>query len=169
MGEYRVERVGQLIREKIGSLIVEGRIKDPRVDTFLTVTRVKVSRDFSYANVYVSSFKTPQGLARGVAGLQSAAGFIQAQIANQIRLRQTPHLRFFEDLGIREGFELIKKIEKISVHGEADSRKTDNSENSANDSPRPEVPPRSGFCGPPVRGMDPPPANQGKPSGHEDR
>jgi ribosome-binding factor A len=142
MGEYRLERVGRLIQEKIGSLIVEGRIKDPRVDTFLTITRVRVSRDLSYANVYVSSFKTPQGLAKGVAGLQSAAGFIQSQIANQVRLRQTPHLRFFEDSGIREGFELIKKIEKISSSGGEDFRETDNSKD---------------------------PADQGIPPGHEDR
>jgi len=114
MAEYRLERIGHLIQEKIGALIVEGRIKDPRVDTFLSITRVSVSRDLSYANVYVSSFKTPEGLAKGVAGLQSAAGFIQSQLSGQMRLRQTPRLRFFEDSGIREGFDLIKKIESLS-------------------------------------------------------
>jgi ribosome-binding factor A len=120
MSEYRLERVGRLIQEKIGSLIVEGRLKDPRVDVFLSITRVNVSRDLSYADVYVSSFKTPEGLAKGVAGLQSAAGFIQAQISSQIRLRQTPRLRFIEDSGIREGFDLIKKIEGLT-HTEGSS------------------------------------------------
>jgi ribosome-binding factor A len=118
MGEYRLERVGRLIQEKLGSLIVEGRIKDPRVDVFLSVTRVRVSRDLTYADIYVSSFKTPEGLARGVAGLQSAAGFIQSCLAKEIRLRQTPRLRFFEDSGVREGFDLIKKIEDLSRHEE---------------------------------------------------
>jgi ribosome-binding factor A len=132
MGEYRLERIGHLIQEKIGALIVEGRIKDPRVDTFLSVTRVNVSRDLTYANVYVSSFKTPEGLAKGVAGLQSAAGFIQAQLSGQMRLRQTPHLRFFEDAGIREGFDLIKKIESLTSQaspvspGEEDTSDHDN-------------------------------------------
>jgi ribosome-binding factor A len=124
MGEYRLERIGRLIQEKIGSLIIEGRIKDPRVDTFLSITRVRVSRDLSYADVYVSSFKTPQGLAKGVAGLQNAAGFIQSQVAKEVRLRQTPHLRFFEDSGIREGFDLIKKIEDLSRHEEAGGTET---------------------------------------------
>jgi ribosome-binding factor A len=114
MSEYRLERVGRLIQEKIGALIVEGRIKDPRVDTFLSITRVSVSRDLTYADVHVSSFKSPEGLARGVAGLQSAAGFIQSQLAREVRLRQTPRLRFLEDAGIREGFDLIKKIEGLS-------------------------------------------------------
>jgi ribosome-binding factor A len=133
MAEYRTERVGRLIQEKIGALIVEGKIKDPRVNPFLSITRVRVSRDFSYADVYVSSFKTAPSvvektgggeslvsggnLSRGVAGLQSAAGFIQVRLAEQMRIRQTPHLRFHEDPGIGEGFELVKKIEELNGNG----------------------------------------------------
>ncbi|MDR2101201.1 MAG: 30S ribosome-binding factor RbfA [Treponema sp.] len=134
MAEYRTERVGRLIQEKIGALIVEGKIKDPRINPFLSVTRVKVSRDFSYADVYVAGFKADPGaikkngggegiisggnLSRGIEGLRSAAGFIQAQIAGQMRIRQTPRLRFHEDPGIGEGFEIIKKIEGLSGGGE---------------------------------------------------
>jgi ribosome-binding factor A len=114
MGEFRTERVGRLIQEKIGAFIVEGRIKDPRVNPFLSITRVSVSRDFSWAEVYVSTFKSEANLARGVEGLQSAAGFIQAQLASVMRLRQTPRLRFHEDLSLKEGFELVKKIEDLN-------------------------------------------------------
>jgi len=53
-GSLRIERVGRLIQEKLGALIVEGKIKDPRVDAFLSVTRVEVSRDFTFADVYIS-------------------------------------------------------------------------------------------------------------------
>jgi ribosome-binding factor A len=49
----------------------------------------------------------------GVEGLQSAAGFIQSQLAKMMRIRQTPRLRFHEDQGIREGFELVQKIEGL--------------------------------------------------------
>ena len=114
MGEFRTERVGNLIREKIGVLILEGKIKDPRVNSFLSVTRVEVSRDFSWAEVYISTFKPEGSLKKGVAGLQSAAGFIQSKLAKEIRLRQIPHLRFHEDSGLREGFEMVKKIEGLS-------------------------------------------------------
>jgi ribosome-binding factor A len=111
--EHRSERIGSLIQEKIGELIVSGKIKDPRVDSFLSVTRVEVSRDIAYADVFISSYKTESGLTKGVEGLQSAAGFIQAQLARSIHTRSTPHLRFHEDLGVREGFDLVKKIEKL--------------------------------------------------------
>jgi ribosome-binding factor A len=122
MAEHRTERVGNLIREKIGELVVSGKIKDPRVDTFLSITRVDVSRDLAYADVYVSSFKTEAGLVKGVAGLQSAAGYIQAQLARLMRIRQTPRLRFHADLGVREGFEMIQKIEKLVGNGDQQDR-----------------------------------------------
>ena len=121
MGDFRTERVGRLIQEKIGALIVEGKIKDPRVNPFLSVTRVQVSRDFSWAEVYISTFKTEANLSQGVLGLQSAAGFIQSQLAREIRIRQTPRLRFHEDASIREGFAMIKKIEELTAEGSDNS------------------------------------------------
>jgi len=114
MGEFRTERVGQLIQEKVASLIIEGRIKDPRVNTFLSITRVQVSRDFSWADVYVSTFRPETNLVRGIEGLQSAAGFIQSQLAKEMRIRQTPRLRFHEDLSIRDGFEMVEKLRDLT-------------------------------------------------------
>jgi ribosome-binding factor A len=115
MNEFRTERVGNLIQEKIGVLIVEGRIKDPRVNPFLSVSRVQVSRDLSWAEVYISTFRPETNLAKGVEGLQSAAGFIQSRLASEMRIRQTPKLRFHEDKSIREGFEMVKKIEMLGL------------------------------------------------------
>ena len=85
----------------------------------MSVTRVELSRDLSYADVFISSFKTEEGLAVGVEGLQSAAGFIQAKIATVMRLRQTPRLRFHADSGLRLGFELNKKIDALVKHENA--------------------------------------------------
>ena len=118
MGEFRTERVAALIQEKIGALIVEGKIKDHRVSPFLSVTRVQVSRDFSRADVHISTFRPGSDLARGVEGLQSAAGFIQSRLAREMRILKTPRLRFHEDPGIREGFEIVKKIESLSDQGD---------------------------------------------------
>ena len=118
MGDYRNERVGNLIREKIGALIVEGKIKDPRVNPFLSISRVKVSKDLSWADVYISTFKAETNLSRGVLGLHSAAGFIQANLAREMRIRQTPRLRFHEDKSLRDGFDLVKKIDELAVPGD---------------------------------------------------
>lgn len=113
MSGYRIERLNNLIQEKIGALIVEGRIKDPRVEPFLSVSRVKVSRDISYADVFISGFESESIVEKGVQGLQSAAGFIQSQLASQMHIRQTPKLRFHADTSLRDGFDLVQKLEGL--------------------------------------------------------
>jgi len=117
MAEHRIERIGALIQEKIGTFIVNGYIKDHRVNPFLSITRVSVSKDITWADVYVSSCRAEANIAKGVEGLQNAAGFIQSLLAGTMHIRQTPKLRFHIDLSIRESFDIIKKIEELNVEG----------------------------------------------------
>ena len=112
MAQYRSERLGQSIQEKIGALILEGRIKDKRVNSFLSITRVNVSKDLSFADVYVSDIRGG-GIEKGTGGLQSAAGFIQSQLGASMHIRKIPHLRFHADSSVSESFDLIKKIEEL--------------------------------------------------------
>lgn len=115
MGEYRLIRLGEQLREEISQLILRQQIKDPRVSTFLTINHVEIVRDFSYAKVNVSSFLPDEQVERGVAGLQSAAGFIQSTIAKKLRIRQFPKLTFVADKSIKQGFEMVKKLEKLEA------------------------------------------------------
>jgi len=118
MAEFRTERLGQLIQEIISALVLEGKIKDPRVSPFISITRVNVSRDLSFADVYVSNIRETANLQRGAEGLQSAAGFIQSHLGTALRIRKIPRLRFHADTSIRDGFDLIQKIEQITGSGE---------------------------------------------------
>jgi len=115
MGEFRLDRLGEQIREEISKMILGGRVKDPRVSTFLTIHRVEVSGDLAHAKVYVSSFMTPAETRQGVKGLEHAAGFIQSTIGKKLRIRQFPRLAFIYDESIREGFEMVQKINKLEV------------------------------------------------------
>ncbi|MCL2243216.1 MAG: 30S ribosome-binding factor RbfA [Treponema sp.] len=114
MAQYRTERLGQSIQEKISSLILEGKIKDKRVNSFLSITRVDVSKDLSFADVYVSDVRE-KNIERGAEGLQSAAGFIQSQLGSGMRIRKTPRLRFHADTSIGDGFDMIKKIDELNI------------------------------------------------------
>ncbi|MDR3020204.1 MAG: 30S ribosome-binding factor RbfA [Treponema sp.] len=113
MQSYRTERLGQTIQEKIGALILEGKIKDNRVSSFLSITKVNVSNDLSWADVYVSDIRG-KNIERGAEGLQSAAGFIQSQLGQSMRIRKIPRLRFHADTSIGDSFNLIKKIEELA-------------------------------------------------------
>ena len=119
MGEFRLDRLGEQIREEIAAMILGGKIKDPRVSTFLSINRVDVSGDLGFAKVYVSSFMSPQETKQGVRGLESAAGFIQSTLSKKLRLRQFPHLAFIFDESIREGFEMVHKIENLDIKPDA--------------------------------------------------
>jgi ribosome-binding factor A len=122
MPAFRTERLGQTIQEKIGSLILEGKIKDHRINSFVSITKVNVSKDLSFADVYVSDIrgKTSE---KEVEGMQSAAGFIQSQLGAVMHIRKIPHLRFHLDKSVSESFNIIKKIEEL-VEGENRSAQT---------------------------------------------
>jgi ribosome-binding factor A len=113
MGEFRLDRLGEQIREEIAQMILGGRIKDPRVSSFLSINRVEVSGDLGYAKVYVSSFMSANETKQGVRGLESAAGFIQTTLSKKLRLRQFPHLTFIFDESIKEGFDMVRKLEGL--------------------------------------------------------
>jgi ribosome-binding factor A len=110
----RTERLGALIQELISALILESRIKDPRISPFVSITRVNVSGDLSYADVYVSNIRETASLERNAQGLQSAAGFIQAQLGASLQIRKIPRLRFHVDTSIREAFDIVQKIEQLA-------------------------------------------------------
>lgn len=113
MSEFRLERLGEQIREEISRMIMLRQIKDPRVSTFLSINRVEVAGDLGYAKVYVSSFMDDKQTEKGVKGLGNAAGFIQTTLSKKLSLRQFPKLNFVMDKSIKEGFEMVKKLEEL--------------------------------------------------------
>ena len=115
MGEFRLAKLGEQIRGEIALLISTQKIKDPRVSTFLTINRVEVAADLAYAKVYVSSFLPEGEILKGVAGLNSAAGFIQSSIAKKLTIRKFPKLSFIADSSVKEGFEMVNKLNRLEA------------------------------------------------------
>lgn len=113
MGQYRLQRLNDQLRDEISQLIIRGDVKDPRVNSFLSVNRVEVTSDLAYAKVYVSTFLTDNQLRNGVNGLNAAAGFIQREIAKKLRIRQFPKLQFIVDVGMKEGFKMVQKLNEL--------------------------------------------------------
>ncbi len=115
MGEFRLAKLGEQIRGEISNLICTQKVKDPRVSTFLTINRVEIAADLAYAKVYVSSFLPEGQIVKGVAGLNSAAGFIQSSIAKNLTIRKFPKLTFFADNSIKEGFEMVNRLNQLEA------------------------------------------------------
>ena len=115
MGQYRLQRLNDQLRDEISQFILRGEVKDYRVSTFLSINRVEVTSDLGYAKVYVSSFLTDNQVKRGVAGLNSAAGFIQSSIAKKMRIRQFPKLQFIVDSGMKSGFKMVQTLNQLEA------------------------------------------------------
>ncbi|MFP4113220.1 MAG: 30S ribosome-binding factor RbfA [Spirochaetota bacterium] len=111
MANVRLRRVESLLREEISSLILRNEIKDPRVDSMVSVSGVSVSKDLAYAKVRVSGFKERNELESAVHGLNHAAGFIQQRIGRKLKFRETPKLTFVTDHSIEDGFEINRTID----------------------------------------------------------
>ena len=95
MSNPRMRRVDEAIRQVIGDALA-GEVKDPRVG-FITVTDVRTSADLRHARVYVSVLGGERAREDSLRGLQSAHGFLQARVADELGLKRTPALRFSYD------------------------------------------------------------------------
>ena len=132
MGQYRMQRLDSQLRDEISSLLLRGEIKDPRVSNFLSINRVAVSSDLSYAKVYVSTFLSDAQLEKGVDGLNNAAGFIQSSIAKKLRIRKFPKFTFVVDKGMKEGFHMVQRLTELEKESEAvNADGTDTAEHTA--------------------------------------
>ena len=45
MGQYRMQKLNGQLRDEISKLLLHGDIKDPRVSTFLSITRVEITTE----------------------------------------------------------------------------------------------------------------------------
>lgn len=118
-------RVADFIRDELAS-IISREMRDPRVG-MVNVNEVKVSRDLSYADVYVSSLDAGTAEARQalIEVLNGAAGFFRSELAKRHRMRTTPRLRIHYDELMEEGPRLEALIEKAvkadrRQHGDQD-------------------------------------------------
>lgn len=106
----RTKRIAEEIRKVIGNMLISG-IKDPRINSMVSVTEVEVTSDLSYAYVYVSILGGDEE--ESLEGLKSASNFLRKEVSKSVKLRHTPQIIFKVDDSIKKGMymeELIKKV-----------------------------------------------------------
>ena len=89
-------------------------MRDPRVGSFVSVNDVKVSKDLSYAEIYVSSLQANDAKAQAelVDVLNRAAGFFRTERSKRHTMRTTPKPRFHYDALVERGPRLDELIGK---------------------------------------------------------
>ena len=89
-------------------------LKDPRISGFLTVVKVDVSNDLSYAKVYVSAMEGIEAAKESVKGLKNAAGFIRRELGLRLEMRKIPELKFIADDSIEHSAEILELINRAN-------------------------------------------------------
>ncbi len=87
------------VAEQIRLIIAETlsrRIQDPRLG-FLTITEVRLSRDWQQAEVYYTVLGDDEARADTAEGLEAAKGQLRAAVARGLPMRSTPSLVFILD------------------------------------------------------------------------
>lgn len=77
------------------------------------MTAVEVTRDLSYATIFVSALGDGEQIKATLNVMESAKKFIRYRIGQEIRLRNVPEIRFKYDNSIAEGNRMSKIIDEV--------------------------------------------------------
>ena len=111
MAGYKINRITSDIKIALSELLRE--IKDPRVSKLLSIVKVDVSGDLSYATVYVSAIEGYETTVASVKALKGAAGFLRKELGARLTLRKVPELRFVADDSIEQSANISRIIESF--------------------------------------------------------
>lgn len=91
----RLRRIAERVREEMSEMLVK-EVADPRL-VGIQITDVKVDRELSFADVFVSAVQGEERSEEILRGLRHAAGFFRSELAARVDLRAFPKLRFHWD------------------------------------------------------------------------
>ena len=117
MPSFKIGRAAADIQRELADLFRE--MKDPRVSKLLSIVKVDVSGDLSYATVYVSAIEGFDKTVESVKGLKNAAGFLRRELGLRLKLRKTPELRFVADNSIEHSAHIASIIDSFDLPEES--------------------------------------------------
>ena len=123
MKNQRINRISEEVRKVVSEVLANG-LKDPRVHPLTSVTTVEVTRDLSFAKIYISVLGNEKEKQDTIEGLVSAKGYIRKEIASRVDLRVVPVPLFVLDESIEKAMYMTDLINKVSKE---DSLHKDNS------------------------------------------
>lgn len=112
MAGFKINRVTSDIRLALSELLRE--VKDPRVSKLISIVKLDVSGDMSYATVYISAIEGKEATVESAKALnKSAAGFLRRELGRRLSLRKVPELKFIADDSIEKSAHISTIIESF--------------------------------------------------------
>ena len=107
----RFGRIDEEYKKEI-SQIINYELKEPSVTGMVSVTKVHVTTDLSYAKVSVSILNS-KDVKKTLAGLKKSSGYIRSELAKRINLRNTPEIIFELDDSLEYGARIDSILKDI--------------------------------------------------------
>lgn len=111
MAGYKIDRITSDIRIALSELFRD--LKDPRISSLLSIVKINVSGDLSYATVYVSAIEGRDATVQSVKGLKNASGYLRRELGSRLSLRKVPELRFVADDSIEKSAHISRIIDSF--------------------------------------------------------
>lgn len=118
MAGYKLGRITSDIKVTLSELLRE--VKDPRVSKLLSIVKVDLSGDLSYATVYVSAIEGFEATVTSVKALKGASGFLRRELGARLKLRKVPELRFVADDSINISANISKIIDSFKEDNQSE-------------------------------------------------
>lgn len=107
----RIQRIQSRLQQDIAELFLT-ELKDPRMKGLITITRVEVSKDLSYAKVYWSLLGSESDKRTTERFIEGAKSLIRRRVGKALEIRTFPELNFIYDDAIEKQIEVSKLIDE---------------------------------------------------------
>ena len=110
---FHKERLAGLLQREITQVIAR-ELRDPRIPSIVTVTRVQLGADLRNATVFVSLMEKDENGENVHAALNKAAPYIQHLVAGRIKIKHFPRIYFKYDDALEHTQHIHKLLEDIN-------------------------------------------------------
>ncbi|MHC5074874.1 MAG: 30S ribosome-binding factor RbfA [Planctomycetota bacterium] len=127
MTTRRQERIARIVKEVVSDAVVN-RLNDPRLQAFVSVTRVDLASDLRNADVYLSIFEKDEAVKnKTFSAVIHARSRIQSLLARKLQSKFCPVLHFHEDEKFKKTMETMNIINQVAKEfKEKESEETSN-------------------------------------------
>jgi ribosome-binding factor A len=114
MTTRRQEKVARVVKEAVSDAITH-HLNDPRIEGFISVTRVDVAPDMRNADVFFSIFGSDEAAQnKTFAAIEHARSRIQSFMASGFKSKFCPVLHFHRDEKFKKTLETMRLIDEAN-------------------------------------------------------
>jgi ribosome-binding factor A len=107
---HRIPQVEATLKKAIAQ-VLQKDLADPRIDAFVSITRVKISPDMVNATVFVS-IMPQEKQSKNIHGLRHATGHIRSLVLKKMATRTVPRFRFVLDESLKKQAAVFDAIQR---------------------------------------------------------